>query len=149
MTTHAMTESVRLVMTERPVTVRPETTVAEVYALMEERGIAACPVVTPAGELRGIVSRVDLLRAFRPSKELSVLTPEAAGRQSVREVMRFGVVTLEPDDPLVAALDLLVDTRFHALPVVQRGPGPPRVVGIVTQTDVVRHLMRPAVATQA
>jgi CBS domain-containing protein len=145
---HAMTDTVGQVMTERPVTVRPETTVAEVYDLMERRGIAACPVVNAEGQLRGILTRVDLLRSFRSSNALGVLTPEEVGRLPVAEVMRSGVVTLEPEDALVAALDLLVETRFHALPVVRRGAGPPMLVGLVTQTDMTRHLMRPTLANR-
>jgi CBS-domain-containing membrane protein len=139
--THAVTETVSEVMAERPVTVQPDALVAAVYRLMEERGIATCPVVSETGELCGMVSRVDLLRAFRPSRELRALSAEEIGRLPVRDVMRCGVVTVEPEDPMVAAVDLFADTRLHALPVVRRGAGRPVVVGIVTQGDALRHLM--------
>ena len=85
---------------------------------------------------------MDLLRALRPSRELSVRNPAELGQLTVRDIMRAGVVTVEPDDPLVAALDLMVDTRLHSLPVVHRGPGRPVVVGMVTQGDLLRHFMR-------
>ena len=135
------TETVREVMSIDPVTVRSDTTVAELVSLMRSEDVATCPVVDDHGELVGMVSRVDLLRAFRPSRELSVKAPAEVGRLQVREIMRAGVVTVEPDDPLVAAVDLIVDTRLHALPVVHRGPGRPVVVGLVTQGDLLRHLM--------
>lgn len=144
--THAVTEAVAAVMVERPLSVSPQEPIAEVFARMEEHGIAACPVVSEQGELCGMVSRVDLLRALRPSRELRVMSGEEAGRLPVRDVMRCGVVTVEPDDPLVAAVDLFVDTRLHALPVVRRGPGRPVLVGIVTQGDALRYLMRGATA---
>jgi CBS domain-containing protein len=139
----AVTETVRHAMTERPITVHPDTSAAEFYRLLEEHGITTCPVVTETGELKGMASRVDLLRTLRPSRELDVLGPSELSGITVREIMRCGVVTLEPEDPLVAALDLFVDTRFHALPVVRRGPGNPVVVGIITQGDVVRRLATP------
>ena len=139
--TYAHTDTVRQVMTAHPVTVSPETPVSELYDLMEQRGIAVCPVVTRAGELQGIVSRVDVLRALRPSRELAMQDADEIGRLPVRDIMRYGVVSLEADDPLVAAVDLFVDTRLHALPVVHRGGGPPMVVGIVTQKDVLRHVL--------
>ena len=142
--TYTQTDTVRQVMTAHPITVSPETPVSELYNLMEERGIAVCPVVTRAGELHGIASRVDVLRALRPSRELAMHDAEELGRLTVRDIMRYGVVSLEPDDPLVAAVDLFVDTRLHALPVVHRGGGPPVVVGIVTQKDVLRHVLHPA-----
>jgi CBS domain-containing protein len=146
--THAGIETVAAVMSDRPLTLRPGAAVAEVFAQMEERGIATCPVVSEAGELCGMVSRVDLLRALRPSRELHALPSEEVGRLPVREVMRCGVVTVEPEDPLVAAVDLFVDTRLHALPVVRRGGGRPVVVGIITQGDALRYLMRAAVSAR-
>jgi len=140
--TYTATESVAEVMTEHPVTVRPETPITEAFDRMEEHGVAACPVVTEAGELCGMVSRVDLLRALRPSRELRLRGLEEVSHLPVRDVMRCGVVTVEPTDFLVAAVDLFMDTRLHLLPVVRRGPGKPIVVGIVTQADALRHLMR-------
>lgn len=140
--THAVTDTVSEVMSERPVLVRPETPVADAFDLMEQHGIATCPVVAETGELRGMLSRVDLLRALRPSRELDVVGAEAVGKVPVREVMRRGIVTVEPEDPIVAAVDLFVDTRLHALPVVRRGAGNPVVVGVVTQGDALRYLMR-------
>jgi CBS domain-containing protein len=136
------TETVREVMTGDPVTVSPDTTVEKLEALMRREGVASCPVVDDRGELVGMASRVDLLRALRPSRELAVKAPAEVGQLQVRDIMRAGVVTVEPGDPLVAALDLIVDTRLHALPVVHRGPGRPVVVGLVTQSDLLRHFMR-------
>lgn len=140
--TYTATESVAEVMTERPITVSPETPVTEAFDRMEEHGIATCPVVNEAGELSGMLSRVDLLRALRPSRELRLRGNEEVQHLPVRDVMRCGVVTVEPHDFLVAAIDLFMDTRLHALPVVRRGPGKPVVVGIITQADALRHLMR-------
>jgi CBS domain-containing membrane protein len=146
--THVVTETIAAVMSARPVLVGPEMTVAEAFDTMEHHGIATCPVVAADGELRGMVSRVDLLRALRPSRELEVFGAEAVGKVPVREVMRRGVVTVEAEDPIVAAVDLFVDTRLHALPVVRRGAGPPVVIGVVTQGDALRYLMRAPAATR-
>lgn len=145
--THAVTDTIADVMSEHPITVGPDSTVAEVHALMEKHGIAACPVLSEQGELRGMISRVDLLRALRPTRELRLVEAEEVGRLPVRDLMRRGVVTVEPGDPLVAAVDLFVDSRLHVLPVVRRGAGQPVVIGVVTQGDAVRHLLRTSPAT--
>lgn len=56
-----------------PVTVHPEMDLGECIDAMLEHEVGALPVVDPsAGRLRGIVSYVDLLRAFRS-------TPAARG----------------------------------------------------------------------
>ena len=131
-------------MSEKPFVVHPDTTLLEACLLMQERGVATCPVVSETGELQGMVSRVDLLRAFRPSRDLPPHAIREVGRLPVREIMRCGVVTVGSDDPLVAALDHFVETRLHALPVLRSGPGHPVVVGIMTQGDILRYLLRGA-----
>ena len=138
--THARNAIVADIMTDHPVTVGPHTTLHEILETMESRSITSCPVVEPSGELCGMVSQLDVLRAFRPSRELALHTLEAVAELPARDLMRYGIVSVEPEDPLVAALDLLVDSRFHTLPVVRRGAGRPVVVGLISQTDVIRYL---------
>jgi CBS-domain-containing membrane protein len=142
--TLTMTITVAESMTWQPLMVRAQDTVEDAFEIMERAGIAACPVVGDGNELCGMVSRVDLLRALRPSRELRLLNANEVSQLKVRDIMRCGVVTVEPEDPLVAAVDLFVDTRLHSLPVVRRASGAPVVVGIVTQGDALRHLMRSA-----
>jgi CBS domain-containing protein len=54
----------RDVMTTQVVTIEPGATLAEAGRRMLESRIGALPVVTPEGELLGIVTENDLLRAF-------------------------------------------------------------------------------------
>lgn len=142
--TLSMTRTVAEAMTWKPCTVSITASIGDAFELMEQAGIATCPVVAAddTNTLVGMVSRVDLLRALRPTRELRIHDAAEVRELEVRDVMRCGVVTVEPEDPLVAAVDLFVDTRLHALPVVRRGSGAPIVVGILTQGDALRHLMR-------
>ncbi|MFC3571992.1 CBS domain-containing protein [Streptomyces yaanensis] len=58
-------------MTEPPVTVRADNTVAEAARTMVERGVERLPVVDEEDRLVGIVTRRDLLRVFlRPDREI-------------------------------------------------------------------------------
>ena len=58
--------------------------------------------------------------------------------------MRPGVFTLEPGQLLEAAIDLMIETRLRSLPVVERPRGgAPRLVGMVSQGDVLRALVAP------
>jgi CBS-domain-containing membrane protein len=128
-------------MSRQPLVVHPDMTLRDAWMLMDSHGIASCPVVTGSDELRGIISRVDLLRAFRPSRELAPAEVRQAGHLPVREVMHCGVVTVRTDDHLAAAVDRFVESRMHLLPVVGPGAGGNHVVGIITQGDVLRHLV--------
>ena len=51
----------------------------------------------------------------------------------VAEVMRSEVVTVEPDSPLTAVVELLIDKDFTAVPVVDEAR---RVVGMVSDSDL-------------
>ena len=127
-------------MTPSPVSVRPETTIAELKALFERYDFNAFPVVDEQGILRGLVSKLDLLRVFRPDKRrgLAGLLPLWAER--VEEVMSRGIVALEPHESVVAALDLLIEAQRRSLPVVERHPAGPILVGMVSRSDVFQCL---------
>jgi CBS domain-containing protein len=131
-------------MDRTPATVRPELTVGEVAQFLEAERRNEVPVIDTEGLLCGVVSAVDLLRALRPDPTLGTARPRAVSTRSIESVMRPGVITVEPGDPILAAADLMVETRFHMLPVVQRGSRGPVLVGVVEQRDVLGALWAPA-----
>ena len=81
----------REVMTSPPITVTPDTPVAEVAALLLENRISAVPVLNEAGRLVGIVSEGDLLRRAeaqterRRSKWLELLLEGKASQKTTWE----------------------------------------------------------------
>jgi CBS domain-containing protein len=133
-----MTTPVLDVMTRAPVTVTVGTTVADLMALFDQHDYNAFPVLDGSGTLRGIVTKLDVLRLLRPDWGFQVPDAPALTAVTVADVMRHGVVSVEPDDPIVVAADLMVETRLRSLPVVQRKAGEPHVVGIVSQGDLLR-----------
>jgi acetoin utilization protein AcuB len=59
---------------------------------------------------------------------------------SVSEIMSKPVMTTTPDEDLVSAARTMREDKVGSLPVVTGG----RVVGILTETDLVRQLVRSA-----
>ena len=121
-------------MTPNPITVPPETTVAEVWDIMRERGVRHLPVVE-RGSLVGILSDRDLAR-FDVGRLLTDGT-EALRRElgtPAVQVMSADVVTVEPEAELGEVVDLLVDQRIGAVAVVR--PETQDLVGIVSYIDV-------------
>jgi CBS domain-containing protein len=55
--------------------------------------------------------------------------------------MRHGVISIEPDDPAFAAADLMVETRFQSMPVVERRAGQPVLVGLITRDALLEALL--------
>ena len=132
--------TVREVMTPTPVTVRPSTTVGELKALFEAHDFNAFPVVDEAGALCGMVSKLDFLRMFRPARRRWLPDLRAVWAERVGDIMSAGLIAVEPGDPVVVAVDLMVETKLRPLPVVERRGGEPVLVGIVSRKDLLRCL---------
>jgi CBS domain-containing protein len=66
--------------------------------------------------------------------------PKAIAATRVATIMRPGALTVEAEDPVVVAADLMVATGRRSLPVVKRGSGWPKLVGIVSRGDLLRGL---------
>jgi CBS domain-containing protein len=140
MRTHAITTPVLDVMTRAPVTVSLHTTVGDLMALFDRHDFNAFPVVEQDGTVCGIVAKLDVLRLLRPDWDFRILDSPPLLGVGVAHIMRRAVVSVEPEDPIVVAADLMVETRLRTLPVVRRRGGGPELVGIVTQGDLLRGL---------
>lgn len=127
-------------MSPSPHTVGPDATVIEVMREFAERDFNALPVVDHTGVLQGLVTKLDLLRLLRPNARMEVPSLADVGGRPIHEVMRHGVVAVEPDDPMVVAADLMIATGLRSLPVVERGPGPPVLRGMLSRGDLLRAL---------
>lgn len=131
---------VRDVMTRDVVAIQPETSIAEVEALFDQKGFEALPVLDAAGALVGIVSRLDVLRAFHFTPESIVPHYDEIALRPARSVMTLQPFAVEPELPLTRLLETLVATRVKSLPVVEKG----RLVGMVAREDVIRALRHEA-----
>lgn len=138
------------VMTAPVFTVRPETSVKDIAALMLTYKISGLPVVTPDEELVGIVTEADLLHKESGLKREARTfwkalpfgrTPEAIRKAegvSAADLMSSPVLTVEEDTPLREVAALMVRRKINRLPVMRAG----RLVGIVSRNDILRAFVR-------
>jgi acetoin utilization protein AcuB len=127
------------VMTANPATATPRTTVAEVWDLMRELEIRHVPVVDQEA-LVGMVSDRDLAQ-FDLGRVLLVKGAEALrGRLAmpIAKLMTTDVIAVSPDTELDEIVDLLIEHRVGAIPVVL--PDTREVVGIISYLDVLEAL---------
>lgn len=117
-----------------------DATLAEAEDRIEAGDFDALPVVARDGRLVGIVSKLDVLRAFAFGADTIVPQYAALRARPVREVMTLQPLTARPEEPLTRVLETLVATRVKSLPVVDDG----RVVGMISRQDVIRALRRAA-----
>ena len=133
---------VRDVMTTEPASVQPGTTIKAALRLLAERSVTALPVVTPNGQVCGVVSEADLIRDLLPRDPRTQEIPPADTRipaQRVGDVMSGHPVTVHADTDLVEAVDLLTSTTVKSLPVVDRHG---QLEGVLSRSDIVRLLAR-------
>jgi acetoin utilization protein AcuB len=126
-------------MTPNPVTVTPDVSLAEVWDLMRDRGIRHVPVVD-AGVLVGMLSDRDLAH-FDMARLLTLEGADALRREfstPVVKVMSPDVIAVEPEAELGEVVDLLLEHRVGAVPVVRPETG--ELIGIVSYIDVLRAL---------
>ena len=113
------------VMTQRPRAVTPQTPLSEVAEVMESEDVGAVPVVE-GDRLVGIVTDRDIVvRAIAKGKDPRGMP---ASEVSSREL-----VTVNPDDELSDALELMAQYQVRRLAVTAEDE---RLVGVVSQADV-------------
>lgn len=127
-------------MTADPVTVGPETSLAEAEAVFEEHQFNALPVVDAEHQLLGVFTKLDLLKAFRHRDDRLFPPYDEIMRQPVASFMTFerDLATATPRMPLTRVLEKMVEGRSKSLPVVDAGV----LVGVVAREDVMKALRR-------
>lgn len=119
-------------------TVQPETPFLGALRLMRRHGYRRLPVVDRSNRLAGIVSVCDLLRAAPPAgSSLSLLEiTDLLDDLTIQQVMTRSIIIATPETSVVDAAGLMVANRVGGLPVVESTGARSRVVGIITQGDL-------------
>lgn len=117
------------VMTPDPVTLSPNATVGDAYALMSERGFRHVPIVE-GDLLLGLITITDV-------GHLGAKVPEVLARP-LHEVMSREPATVKPDQSVAAAAATMASKKINCLLVlVDR-----QLAGIVTTYDLLDALAR-------
>jgi CBS domain-containing membrane protein len=129
---------VRDLMTKEVRTVGRNDKASDADALMSEARVRHLPVLDDEGQLAGILSRRDV---YRTALQRTFGYGEKAqdrilGNLVVKELMTNRVETVAPDAPIEEAASRMLEKKISALVVVEGE----RVVGILTESDFVRHV---------
>ncbi len=122
----------------------PEDSLFEADRIMRLARIRHLPVVRK-GVLVGLISHRDILAASiarlekcEPAERLEHLR-----RISIGEVMQSELATATESTPLGTAARRMLRLKIGCLPVVRDGPGGPALVGLVTESDLLRAAYAP------
>jgi acetoin utilization protein AcuB len=129
----------RDLMTPNPVTVTPQSSIAEAWDVIRDLAVRHVPVVQN-GVLVGMLSdrdlpQVDIGRVLRIGGG-DVLREEM--EIPIADVMSKDVISVEPETEVGEVINLLLENKIGALPVVE--PGTREVLGIISYVDVLRAL---------
>lgn len=109
------------------VAIAADRSVSDAVRLLAERRIGAVPVLD--GEtILGVFSERDVIGCLHRDGAETLDRP-------VTTAMTSPVVTVSPEEPVLAALSLMTHRRIRHLPVVEAG----RLVGLVSIGDLVKH----------
>ena len=129
-----MSSQVHTEMSQQVYCALAEDPVEDVFRHMKELGVRHLPVVK-GGQLIGVVSDRDIYLAAK--KEAELITFPASLR--IKDIMTVSAISCRPNARLGDVADLMLREHIDALPVTTTSN---ELIGIITTTDLVRHLRR-------
>jgi CBS domain-containing protein len=117
----------------RVFTIAPEASLADAVDMLATRRIGSVLVIDASGNIAGIISERDVVRA---------ISNQGAAAMSLRvaAAMTTEVVVCDPDDSIDQVMAVMTSGRFRHLPVVRHG----ELYGLVSIGDVVKARLEDA-----
>jgi acetoin utilization protein AcuB len=136
----AKSMKVKDLMSTKLITVNPNDKLDRVFFLYNFENIRHLPVVEN-NKLVGILSDRDLKKVLGPKKTI-IENPDGTTVQlstrKVKNIMRRGVITVEPEQRAADAAAIMAKKKIGALPVVHKN----KLVGIITATDILQAFVK-------
>ena len=126
---------VRSLMTPHPITLRLDSNPHAALDVMQQHAIRHLPVVSGDDRVLGIVAERDLLLAVLRDHGASVHHGPTGALVQIADIMQRAVVCVRDDAPITHAATLMARHAIGGLPVLNARE---RVVGIITETDILR-----------
>jgi CBS domain-containing protein len=121
------------------------TTLRELSRAFRRHGVTTLSVINDQGELVGVVTETELLKAMLPGyselqdnlqymQDFEYLEDRADEVEDVpvRDIMLRGAISVTEDTPLMRVISLFLLKAASHIPVVHNN----KIVGVVTRTDI-------------
>jgi acetoin utilization protein AcuB len=112
-------------MISDPISITANASISEAIELMKINSIRHLPVVSQGRKLEGFLTLVDLKQG---------LIPSMLGDLTLQDLMIPEPITVDPDDDIEFAAQLIYKNKIGGMPVVTGD----QLVGIITATDILR-----------
>lgn len=144
----------RDLMTTNVIRIGSNVTIGQAVHLLKEHTISGLPVVNENGQLIGVITGGDVLRAFQHRAQrvyhtligithvvmdhsVFVRDREELLSLPVEKMMSRGAVTVSPDTPVGDITDIMLQQNVRRVFVVQQNV----LQGVITRNDIVRWLV--------
>ncbi|MBT8453213.1 MAG: CBS domain-containing protein [Deltaproteobacteria bacterium] len=117
-------------MTSPVETIRVGESLVAADAMFTKQGVSALGVVDDIGELKGVVSRTDLLHAAVSDQGVTFRVPD----RPVEEIMQSPALQVSRDAPVAAAAKLMLKKHVHRIFVTSAG----KPDGVISTRDLMR-----------
>jgi CBS domain-containing protein len=121
----------REIMATDLVMFRPDQPLGEIIRTLLNKRISGAPVVGEQGELLGVVSEADCLRALASG---AYDAEPFETRRRIADLMSTSPVTIEPTQDIYAITQIFLNHSLRRLPVVEDG----KVIGQVSRRDILK-----------
>ena len=118
-------------MTQPVVAVGRNTTASDVAIQMFLGGFSGLPVAEQDGDIVGIVTEFDIIRAVRDGARVETTI--------VDEIMTTDVISVDVGTPLDEVLDVLETAHILRVPVTKDG----KLVGVIARPDLLKAYVEP------
>jgi len=125
------------VMTKKVITVSSELSIRKLILLLLTERISGVPVVDAAGEVIGIISERDILKAVDRLIKVKVSLDEERQQGAsnwVDGIMTKEVIFVSEDDPIEDVCKLMSEKKIHRVPVMKGK----KIVGINTSMNILK-----------
>lgn len=129
---------VRDIMSSPAMTIGHLADLDEAAELMETYGFRRLPVIDDDGQLVGILTKGDV-RAASMAAAVDPYDAQAGSWLTVEEAMTQTVLTVTPETPVVAVVELLLQHKVGGFPVLAADHS---VIGMVTESDIFKLIVR-------
>ena len=116
---------VKDVMRKNVISIDSSMTVKDAATMMDDTNVG-CVVITRGNSPIGIITERDFVKRV-VSQEMDLATPLA-------DVMSFPLITVDCDDTVWEAAEIMKKNKIHKAPVEEQG----KLIGIITTTDIVK-----------
>ena len=107
-------------------TIEPEASIRRAADWLRVKNIGAL-VVTSGKAVLGLISEREIVHAFSRYGETAASMP-------VKEIMRYGMITVSPDESVSRVMQLMTRHRVRHMPVRDG-----KLAGLISIGDVVKH----------